>query len=99
MNKHPAKTAAPLLSTETMMSATAGAIMGQLVLGIASHHEGSWLGLVLAMVFVLAASTSTTMFLALRHVAARPRGVRPPVQGWLLALGTAFLLSVQFSQF
>lgn len=87
----------PMISTDRLMAASLGGIMGQLVLGISIHHGGSIIGLLFALVFVIAGSVSFTLFMTHRHLESRPRTERPPVHSWLLFLGIALLLSINFS--
>ena len=91
----PAKTAPALLSKESLVALAAGLLMGQVVSGIAVHHDGSLLGLTLALVYVLAGSASLMMFLLSwpgRPVARKSPGV---LHAWLLVQGVGVLVSLQ----
>lgn len=97
MNQQQPK-ALPMISTDRLMAASLGALMGQLVLGISIHHGGSLMGLIVALVFVVSGGVSFTLFMTHRHLQSRPRTERAPIQSWLLFLGAALLASIHFSQ-
>lgn len=99
MNKSPAKSILPLVSNDTLSCTAAGLLMGQMVMGIAAHHDGSIAGMVLSLVFVLCGGASIALFMSHRHVESRPRTERPPVQAWLLTLGGAFIASIWVGRF
>jgi len=99
MRKILAQSVAPLLSSGMFICAVVGGVMGQLVMGISVHHDGSYLGLAIALVFVLSAGASVTLFLNHRHVEQRPRTEPAPIQRWLLTLGTAMIASIWYGHF
>ncbi|MEY4562256.1 MAG: hypothetical protein RLZZ618_1533 [Pseudomonadota bacterium] len=96
MNRSPSPTpaATPLVSKEAFIALMTGLVMGQLVSAIAIHHDGSMLGLVLALVFVLSGSASLMLLMCSwpsRDGVAR----QGAVYGWLAALGGGLLMSLQ----
>ena len=87
------------VSPKSLACAATGLLMGQMVMGIAAFHNGSIIGLTLAMVFVLSGGASLAMFLNHRHVTQRPRTEPAPIQGWLLTLGAAMIASIWYGRF
>jgi hypothetical protein len=85
----------PVLSREGLIALAAGLFMGEVVAGIALHHAGSLLGLVLALTYVVSASASTVMFLL--SWPGRPAGQArsPSVYAWLGLQGVGALVSLQ----
>jgi hypothetical protein len=99
MSKSPSKSLLPLLSNKSLACLTSGLVMGQMVMGISAHHNGSIVGLALALVFVLSGGASIALFLNHRHAVERPRTEPAPIQAWLLTLGAAMILSIWYGQF
>jgi len=89
---------AVLMSQKSVACAGTGLLMGQIVMGIAAFHNGSIVGLTLALVFVLSGGASLALFLNHRHVEARPRTEPAPIQAWLLTLGAALVASIWFGR-
>ena len=86
--------AAPLVSKQALVALVSGLMMGQVVAAISIHREGTLLGLVLAVVFVVSGAAS--LMLALLNWSGLGRGARQAaVHGWLAALGGGLLLSLQ----
>lgn len=71
-----------------------GLMLGQIVLGLARQHDGALVGLVCALVFVLAGGASVLSLLQHLHTAQQPRGKRAPTRAWLLALGAGLMGSM-----
>lgn len=71
-----------------------GLMLGQVVLGLARQHDGSLLGLVCALVIVLAGGASVLSLLQHLHTAQQPRAKPAPTRAWLLALGAGVLGSM-----
>ncbi len=71
-----------------------GLMLGQVVLGLARQHDGALLGLVCALVVVLAGSASVLSLLQHLHTAQQQHGKRGPTRAWLLALGAGVLGSM-----
>jgi hypothetical protein len=84
-------------SNECWVALAAGLFMGAVVLGISNFHEGSSLGLGLALVYVLSAAASTVLFLLClpgsAELVGRARSAR--VHAWLVAQGLGVLASLQ----
>jgi len=99
MRKTFARSVAPYLSNGMLICAVVGGLMGQLVMGISVRHDGSILGLAIALVFVLSGGASLTLFLNHRHVERRPRTEPAPIQRWLLTLGAAMIVSIWCGHF
>jgi hypothetical protein len=97
MTKPPVSTV--LMSQKNAACAGTGLLMGQIVMGISAFHNGSIVGLTLALVFVLAGGASLALFLSHLHVERHARTVPAPVQAWLLTLGSAFIASIWFGRF
>jgi len=87
------------VSPKTLACAATGLLMGQMVMGISAFHNGSIVGLTLALVFVLSGGASLALFLNHRHVMQRPRTEPAPIQAWLLTLGAAMIASIWFGRF
>ena len=99
MSKPTAKSLLPLISNKSLACTASGLVMGQMVMAISAHHNGSIVGLVLALVFVLSGGASVALFLNHRHAEQRPRTEPAPIQAWLLTLGAALMLSVWYGRF
>lgn len=87
------------VSPKSLACAATGLLMGQMVMGIAAFHDGSIVGLALALVFVLSGGASLALFLNHHHVTQRPRTEPAPIQAWLLTLGAAMIASFWFGRF
>ena len=93
MNRSPVQRPGLLVSRQALVACLCGLLMGQVVNGIAIFREGSRLGLVLALVFVVSGSVS--LMLVLLHWRGGPAAVRQTsFYGWLAALGAGVLLSL-----
>ena len=93
MNRSPARRSGLPVSRQALAACGCGLLMGQVVNGIAIFREGSRLGLVLALVFVLSGSVS--LMLVLLHWRGGPAAVRQTsFYGWLAALGSGVLMSL-----
>lgn len=89
----PALLASPL--NQLLLCIGMGAFIGQVVLALSARHEGSWAGLVCALVFLLAGIGAVTAFLSHTHQMRRGRHSRGPVKTWLWLLSTGLLASLQ----
>src|SRR5687768_15235590 len=85
MTKPTAK-AISLSPTGSLLTAvSAGLLLGRVVMGLSARHHGSTAGLVVSMIFLIAATASVTLFLT--HAHAQRRSAQPaPIQTWLVAL-------------
>jgi len=88
-----------LMSQKSAICAGTGLLMGQIVMGISAFHNGSIVGLTLALVFVLSGGASLALFLNHLHAERRPRTEPAPIQAWLLTLGAALIASIWFGRF
>jgi hypothetical protein len=96
----PAQPGPPRLSKQSLVALGAGLLMGQVVSGIAAHHQASLTGLVLALVYMASASASLVMFLYSwpgAPVAAGPQRL-PRAYAWLGMQGVGVLVSLQAYQ-
>lgn len=98
MSKPSARSVVPYLSNKMLACAFVGGLMGQMVMGISAHHDGSIVGLALALVFVLSGGASMALFLNHRHVERRPRTEPAPIQQWLLTLSAAMMVSIWYGR-
>lgn len=84
----PSPTSQPLLT-----SVVTGLLMGQVVMGLSSQHQGSLVGLGFALVFLFSGSASLVLWLLDRH--RRAQSPRPAsVHGWLMMLSLGLLTSI-----
>lgn len=97
MSKPPVSTV--LMSQKNAVCAASGLLMGQIVMGISAFHNGSIVGLTLALVFVLSGGASLALFLNHLHVERRPRTEPAPIQAWLLTIGAAMIASIWYGRF
>ena len=95
----PAPTAIARIPNQLLACATAGLMLGQVVLGLATQHDGALLGLVCALVFVVCGGAG--VLLALLHLHGTQQPVRgrgrasAPLQAWALSLAVGVLGSIQ----
>ena len=92
-------TAISLSPTGSLLtSVTAGLLLGRVVMGLSARHHGSTAGLVVSMIFLIAATASVTLFLT--HAHSQRRSAQPaPIQTWLVALGAGILASIHLEGF
>lgn len=93
MTKPRAKALAFSPTGSLLASVAAGLVFGRVVMGLAARHHGSTAGLVVSLVFLIAATMSVTLFLV--HWHAQHRRTEPaPIQAWVVALGAGLLASM-----
>ena len=84
------------IAYQQLLCLATGGVLGQMVMGISTRHNGSALGLSYALVLVLAGAASLALLLKHLHIERQPRGkpTPAPMQAWLLMLGSGVLGSI-----
>ena len=90
----PALPAVTRVPNQLLACAASGLLLGQVVLGLATQHDGALVGLVCALIFVLAGGASVLLVLRHLHTEQQPGGTPAPTRAWLLALGAGVLASI-----
>jgi hypothetical protein len=96
MNKPPARALPPLSPVPMLSSGLAGLLLGRAVMGLATRHEGSAGGLLIALVLLVSGTAAVTLFLHHLHQQRRGPEVPAPTQTWLVTLAAGVLAAVHF---
>lgn len=98
MRPSSAKPLPAFIAYQQLLCLATGGVLGQMVMGIATRHNGSALGLSYALVLVLSGAASLALLLKHLHIERQPRGrsAPAPMQAWLLLLGAGVLGSIYF---
>jgi len=79
------------IAYQQLLCLATGGLLGQMVMGIATRHNGSALGLSYALVLLVSGAASLALLLKHLHIERHARSKPAPMQAWMLLLSAGVL--------